>query len=416
MKMLLILFCVFTSISVEAKTIYSEYEFTEYSYEKRENDELTKYEPIKLNKFYRNVETESEYLEEDVEQKYEYKRETDYKIETVRSNDLLKDSISEREIVIKSKDNYLSRKLFLQNFKDYGGLEIKEIKVMEGKKNIIEKVIGYPELSDEDINTGVKINKNSLEITLSTGCYVDSIELEIYYKSDKDIVFEYFPKNSSGLLPVKENLILEKNFDKVTIRTLKKDKFESFMNDNSLDLKDISYHYKTQKKLYKFYNRKREYYATLETTFLNGYTYDPLESIDAYKVYKRKILKDEPEEIWDDAEKVESPEPPIETTTTITSNNTTIPVKKPTSNLEKKKPSNTKNVFLSEKSNENNDEPPLEMLPDKTEKTKESIPCECESCEEKKSFSKLEKIGIVLMLLSIVVEILHLIYVNRDKE
>lgn len=388
-KILLTLLALSIGNVVYAKPIYSEYEFTGYCYDKRDDDELNKYVHVKMNKFYKNVIKDFEYLEADDTNKFEFKDEDDYKTLTKRSNIPVEGEKNIKAVAIKGKDNYLTRKIILSNIDNQENFKIKEIKVTYNGQNVISKIDDHKELYDNDLNTYMILSSDSLEIDLKSTYYVDTISFEIIYDTEKDIKLNYFPKNSSGLLPTKTDINLKKEDTSLKVKTLKKDFYDIFINDNGLSKEDVSYHYEYEKKLHKYYNLEKEYYQTLEATSLDGYTYDPLESIDAYKMFTRKVIGEEKEPILNTTENKKL-------------------LKKPIVNS---KPSKTD-------TKDNEDEVKKEEVSEENNFECESsnTSCECGETTSPRKLSRLEIIGIILIFISIVLEILHVINVNKEKE
>ena len=136
-KILLTLLALSIGNVVYAKPIYSEYEFTGYCYDKREDDDLNKFVHVKMNKFYKNVIKDFEYLEADDTNKFEFKDEDDYKTLTKRSNIPVEGEKNIKAVAIKGKDNYLTRKIILSNIDNQENFKINDIKVTYNGQNVI---------------------------------------------------------------------------------------------------------------------------------------------------------------------------------------------------------------------------------------------------------------------------------------
>ena len=63
------------------------------------------------------------------------------------------------------------------------------------------------------------------------------------------------------------------------------------LNDSELKDYSTSTYFVIKIPLYKHYNIERQYYIESEDEKLDGYTYDPSESILTYKVLKREIIE-----------------------------------------------------------------------------------------------------------------------------
>lgn len=456
MKKLLLLLSLFSiAVKVDAKNIYSDYEFIGYSQEEKQDDELHKYERVLMNRFYKLEMTDFEYLEKDTEGKYDYVDKNDFITETRYSKTPLGGQGLVGITLIKEPERRLLDVVELRNMNRYNYFHPKEIEVFyKGNKLEIE-VEGYPELSDGDYANSINIKDSELKIHLPNRNDTHFLEVKIYYNAGADIKFDYALRDTGDTqIPIYNNVTLWGQNTIASIRLALPDEYDEFIEKFSLKDTGIIDFYKYDAKLYKYYNQKRQYYASLEDKNLNGYFYDPAESYYVYKVYERKLLEtipDEPE-IPDTPEipsTPENPEKPIEPpknpndkddttkpmnpipdkpknpSTNQTTPNTSTTTNKNTSSIKKPSNNSIQNTLITdtkkyETSKELTDEEKDTKTNNKTDDKNENTALlstnktATNSCDNK--INIFELICIILIVIDIIIEILHITCVNNDKE
>jgi len=289
MRKIFILFILTLSINVYAESIYTDYEYIGYTFEKKDNDELYKYESIVLNRYYKEIETGIEYLEKSdtTNKKIDEK---DYKIEEVQSETKPIKYKYNQHITIKGEDNYICNKLIIKLLSEYENLKIYEIEVFNQGEKMSVSSSDVPEMIDQDINTFPKLLTDTFTINFKSLAYVDNLTIKIYFENDSPLSLNYYIHNTSGLLPIIKDLTLDNKADSIIINTLKYDKFIPFIETNNFEYDDIKYYYDYQKLYYKHYTPLKEYYVVSELSDINGYIYDKNESIAAFKIYRREKI------------------------------------------------------------------------------------------------------------------------------
>lgn len=288
MKKLIFSLAILFSIDVYALPMYTDYEFAGYTEHEQEEDELTKYDLVYLNKFYKLTEVDEEYLE--TSDSHEFKDESDVQIETVYSKQRSEKYLNIPHIKIENQDNYLTRKIMISNIEPIENLKIKEIEVYNLEQKMPISIPSYEKLTDGDLIEGVLIDDNEFIISLGTIVYVDNIKVIIYYETNEEFTLTYTPMNSSGLMRISQQLVLSKEDNLIEISTLKSDKYAEFLEEKSFDYEPITYYYSYDTKKFRYYNLEKAYYIFSELDYIEGYTYDPLESVAVYRIYKREYL------------------------------------------------------------------------------------------------------------------------------
>lgn len=278
MKKIILLLLLIISSNVYAKNIYTDYEFLGYVDEKRENDEFYKYEEVLMNNFYKLVLANEEYLEKSENNKQQYIDENDYKEEW----NLSKDRISGKEnigaITLKGEDNYITVSFMISNISKKAALSIKNLEIY----NLNKKILFDADLVKDDNG------KDAIKVTLNNYTYVDNLRFVIEYDNDNPIEFDLTIINESGLTRIIRHIKLDNTVEKVTLNTLRYDKYTNFLSEHDLVGNDMITYYYHNKKMYRHYDLIKDYYIMSELTELEGYIYDENESILKYKVFKRE--------------------------------------------------------------------------------------------------------------------------------
>lgn len=442
MKKILLLLSLFSiAVNIDAKNIYSDYEFIGYSQEEKQDDELHKYERVLMNRFYKLETTDFEYLEKDTEGKYDYVDKNDFIIETRYSKKPLGSQGLVGITLIKEPERRLLDVIELRNMNRYNYFHPKEIEVFyKGNKLEIE-VEGYPELSDGDYANSINIKDSELKIHLPNRNDTHFLEVKIYYNAGADIKFDYALKDTGDTqIPIYNDVTLWGQNTIASIRLALLDEYDEFIEKFSLKDTGIIDFYRYDAKLYKYYNQKRQYYASLEDKNLNGYFYDPAESYYVYKVYERKLLETIPDEP-EIPDTPEIPEKPIDPSQNPNDKDDTIKPTNPITDKPKnpftnqttpntsaiKKPSNnsTQNTLITdtkkyETSKELVDDEKDTNIDHQTVSPKEDTVLlstnkpATNSCDNK--INIFELICIILIVIDIIIGILHMASVNSYKE
>lgn len=250
--------------NTNAKEMYTDYKFVGYEKEKRDNTELEKYEPVKFNRFFKEIISEV-YEEEGYESSdYPYMNEDNYKL--VSTNSL--DNGSIHHTVNRINFGFEVDSIAFENISDES---LSKIKILYENKEVDNL-----EVIKKGIYTIYKfdrvINPNSLTIKLNVGTtvrlslngnYIHQIKLDGY----KEEVVTY--ENDENYKNILSGLNL--NYDE--------HKFS------------VSY-FENTKKLYQFYNISKEYYKDSTEEFIDGYTYLEEESYIMYKKYVREKISE----------------------------------------------------------------------------------------------------------------------------
>lgn len=255
-------------VNTNAKEKYTEYKFVGYESEKKENTDLEKYEPVKMNKFYKEVVTNSIYEDEYfTSEDYPYINRDDY--------------IIEKSLTLNESD--VMHSLNRINF----GFEVDSV--------------AFENISNEDINN-VKIKYNGEELSNLEIVKKNSYTIFKFGKvlNSKDISIELTGINTIVRLQFNNNYINQisinrGNASKVIISYKEDAEYRDMLLKLGLNYNDhklyVNY-YETFKKLYLFYNMEKEYYMDSEETKIDGYTFNEEESYIMYKKYVREIIKD----------------------------------------------------------------------------------------------------------------------------
>lgn len=283
MKKIILLLALITWVNVSAETKYTDYEFQGYTETKLEDDELTKYEEVTFNKFYEPIEKDIVFLPTKELDGYDFVDLDTIEEQRKYSKDFLDTPSIEGMIKIKSQDNYVFRELYLNNITNY--------------ENTIDDIKFYA--SESTLNpTITKIDDNNLMLKyFSRQFLVDYTTLIIKYHTETEYSFNYYPKNTTGLLPVNVQVTLNPNLTVANISTTNATEFETIKNTYDLTpINDVLYYYTYTETLYKHYNVEKNYFKDSEETELEGFTYDPTESYTMYKIYKREKIEEKPTE------------------------------------------------------------------------------------------------------------------------
>ncbi len=445
MKKIIMLLAMLTfATKIEAKNVYSDYEFVGYNLEAKENDELHKYERVLMNRFYKLEMDDFAYLEKDDEGKYSHVDKNDFKKEVRYSKKYSGNRSEEAITFIKEPERYLIDKIQLNDIKRYSYFHPKEIEVFYKEKKLAIEVKNYQGLTDGNYDTQVTINEDSLEIVLPNRNDSHFLEVKIYYTSGADIKFNYTMLNTfDNQTLIYNNVSLLGNNTEVTLKLALEEEYDKMTNELSITNSQIANFYRHEVTLYKYYNQKKIYHATLEDKTLNGYTYDIDESYYAYKVYERKIIgtindekeppKDQEEKpILPDQEKPSDKSDHEDTSPTLPTNKEPKPNQntKPTSqkNISKyKNPSHNSNVISTDTkkyvaNNEIEKEEEKTATDTKKEDKKETNYLskvdtdlnKSNSCNDK--IDLFEMICIILLVIVIILLILNMASVKSDEE
>ncbi len=269
---------------------YTDYTFEGYTYEERENTDTYKYEKIKLNKFYKLIETDSAYLEKDKDGIYDACDSTDTKNETVYTRSLPENVKGSAFILSKYDGNPFITKILLNSIEHYSNQKLQEIDVYNGDTKVDISIPNYDFLTD-GLKEAHNLKSKEIEIVLPYPIRLNDLKTTIYY--DEPFYLTHGVFDESGNSITRNYSSLNTMTDNTTFYSLNLDEYENFIEKYSFPNGKTNYYYTYDKILYRYYNVERLYHDTLELDYLDGYVYDEEESIVAYKIYKRELIAEE---------------------------------------------------------------------------------------------------------------------------
>ena len=298
-KLFLILLLIILATNVKAETRYTDYEFVDYTNEKGDDTELTKYVPIKFNRFYKYGETNIVYTNDDKDiigapiVDYEnVKKETD--IVSERSVD-----DAEHNIIVSTQSSVVNR-FRLNNFSSNGqGNNIKEIMILYEDKILSYSIYTYYWVNDMSVDYGEEINGDVI-IRLFEDYNIEDLAFQIYYDNMSGIAPDftlYYMDTKTGIENYK-HIYLDNKTKKdnmVTIKFINQFDYDYYLFDNNLyDIcySDICSFFNETKTWYKHYDLGKVYYIDSPLESIDGYVYDENESYNMYMTLRRKIVEE----------------------------------------------------------------------------------------------------------------------------
>lgn len=374
---LLLTFIIFTPVWAQE---YSEYVYVGTQESRPIVDELTKYEQVRFHKYYSRTRGPSIILDayDPEKEKKDYCDETPISEQTVYSLLPSENYSNENWIILRGHDNYEVTTLKIENL-NTTRLTIEKITI---KQNDLP--ISTIELSQNEKDFSIPIKNIDL----------DDLVVELTYKSNgiNRIVYTLEGNSSSQI-----NIIatLKNDNESTYIRGFSLEKHAEYIEKHGLSNNKYMelYVYRTQS--YSCYDFQLEYHGLFEDDYLEGYTYDSLEDVILYKVYKRTKIEEPSSQNEIPNTPLKKPEKPIEVDQKLNHYDS----------QEGLYPNRNESTIV-----EIEDDRLAYLDHEKEEKMKENV-------EEQKPYDDLKVIKFAILLL-IIFAILHtilLINVNKDK-
>lgn len=305
---LLLLFCtLFICTDAFAEPQYTEYIFDRYSETIPDTNDLIKYKPITMHKYYHMIETDILYAPKDfVSDNHVYFDENDYTISSTYYKTRLSEIETTHTVTLKSYENYLTDMIQLSMVNTgWSANYVYEIDVYDGDMllNYTLNDNNFEWLNDDEIYKGYSMtNYESFCLVLDKPYKVENLKLKIYYikqfTTKGTFNLEFLPVGFTKNI-IDEEIILETTYagNKITeINIMDEQTFNEFMPAKSLLILyeapnlSICAYFVNNKYLYKYYNLKKEYYIDSEEKKIDGYVFDETEDYTTYKVYKRELI------------------------------------------------------------------------------------------------------------------------------
>jgi len=300
MKRILLLFLYIILFNkVYAREEYTEYIFDSYIKEIKEENELTKYEPVLINRFYELVETNITYKEQGTLLKDEHIDTKDYKekrnyqgYRQYRYTNFFTNSI-------KIMEDYYVTEIILDNF-DTDTSSIREIEINNNKIDF--KIEGYEFLTDKNKSYEQRINGETIIISLEKPILISELEITFFMASlnSEDFTFDIIIDDKINervsfdmMYSESKNCIVNfKNLNELN-EILVNNQIYSKTDINKLNIFSYVFYITN---FYKHYFLEKNYVVESDLKELEGLIYDENESYMGYKVFKReKIAKKTPQ-------------------------------------------------------------------------------------------------------------------------
>lgn len=402
-KIILMLTTVLFCIDVYAQTNYTDYEFVGYTQEEKENDEFYKYEQTKLNRFYKLVETDVNYVREGDGYPQEFIDKSVFKMVEFLSTNKNLPYDKTRELTIKIRENYATHKVLIENLKDFRKVQKIEIRSDDTLIQTLEKGI--------DTDFEIEFGETTLE----------QIDVLIYYETATNIEFDLTFVNDTGTDMLSRKIVLESRYVKFSVDALTESNFKKFIEKNSLMGIEESFYHRYKAKAYKVYNLQREYVIDAEESFLEGYTFDEDESYTAYRILKREKI---PEKEEPPVEEEKPNTPPVTDQNPVLPPTPTTKPDKPISTTKKKTPAkpndNTsnsvnKNELDTEPTHKNEPYDTVDNLSKKNLLEYKSANSDM-SCDCKSKVNSFTIIGLLMITASLAITGIHIYNVNHMRD
>lgn len=282
MKKLFLLIALMFCLNVYAKPVYTDYQFIGYVDERIKDDEFYKYEEVSFNKFYKMIRTDEEYLKVDDVHAQEHVDKGDFIIKKVNSLEKSNSNSDVGMITIRAFHDTLAKEIRLANFSSLEKID---------KIEIYNKDKIYSTIDGDSIY--IKFVE-----TLKEPLPFKDISFIFYYDLEESLNLTIDIENYDGYSKIFTLVTLNSNVKMTKVNILVTEDYNDFLKKNSFPTGETKIHYfQYDEKYFKYYNLKKEYFKESDKKFIEGYTYDPSESIVKYKVYKRELLENEPDDV-----------------------------------------------------------------------------------------------------------------------
>ena len=265
MKRIIITFIVglliFTSANAKE---YTDYRYVGYEWQKKNDTEFCKYKETTINRFYKFVRVDEEYLEKGKSNKI------------IDETDFIEKDVWEVQNINANESKYVTNV--------HSKLTIDEIDI---------------ETNDYDYDINIYY-KNTLikkgdarNITLDKEYDISDITIELTtIKKITEIPINIVLKKSNKVLLKEEYIFYNTMNNKIVFA--EEDNYKKILESMNFDTTSSkSLFFKNKKFFYKYYNLEKKYFKDLEKDELEGYEFDPNESYTIYKKYVRDEIKKE---------------------------------------------------------------------------------------------------------------------------
>ena len=296
MKKILLLFLCFVLIkNVNAQTKYTEFYFDKYSLQIGEENELIKYESVKINKFYELIETNITYREQSTLNENELIDINDYREQKTYIKNRQYRYINYFVNTIKLEEDIFASKITLENF-DSKNSYIREIEIKNNKSAY--KIEEYDFLTDSNKDTGNKLNNVNIIINFEEPELINELEIlfTVASRNGEDLTFN-LNIDDKTINDIHYNMTYSENKNCI-LNFATTNELENILINNDIYTKDelnfnekFSYIYYSTK-LYKHYYLEKNYIIESDLKTIDGLLFDEEESYMGYKVYKREKLQE----------------------------------------------------------------------------------------------------------------------------
>jgi len=284
MKKIILILALMTWYNVQAKTLYTDYEFQGYTEEKLEDDELTKYEEVTINRFYELVEREITYNPMTEPGIYDYVDLNDFIISGGYTKKPVENILNLNVLSTKYSNNYKFRTIRISGITNYEE-NIKKLEFYENFDFLKTTITQDEETQD-------------LIITFEKEVQIEDVNIYVEYQTEEDVSISITPENITDESSDTMEVMLNKKETTLVMNFVDSSTYEGLIEYLELDSTTINiprYYYVIID--YKHYNLEKVYYKDSELETIDGYMYDPEESYIKYKKYTREIIsKDDPED------------------------------------------------------------------------------------------------------------------------
>lgn len=283
MKKIILILALMTWYNVQAETLYTDYEFQGYTEERLEDDELTKYEEVKINRFYELVEREITYNNMTEPGVYDCVDLNDFIISGGYTKNPVANLLNLNVLTAKYSTNYKFSTIRINGITNYE----ENIKKLEFYENF------------DFLNTTIFQDEETqdLIITFEKDIQIEDINIYIEYQIEEDTLVNITPENLTSEPSDTMEVTLNKEGATLVMNFTDSSTHKDLIDYNKLDPTTTNiprYYYVIID--YKHYNIEKVYYIDSELETIDGYLYDPEESYTKYKKYTREIISSsEPE-------------------------------------------------------------------------------------------------------------------------
>lgn len=398
MKKMIMMFFVLIAMPVFAENRYTEYELIGTQDTEPIVDELTKYEPVVLHRFYTLKEGPRKIITDDTYRDYDVWM--THSIKKIVTKEPVGSTAEEAHFISRAMENLEISSISAKNI-DINNVDIEKIVFSSEGKTFYT---AYPP-NDARFTIPIELHKiNDLEIEFYYDCKVDSLKFTINLNSENG-------NTEAAIVP------LSKKYHKMSITLKTMDAYNEFLNANNIDYKFSMQYYTHKEVSYECFNYVREYLTKpMEEDAIDGYTYDKEEDTTVYKVYKRQIIEEHKPESNDQL--IE--EPPKQEINTEPVYAIPAPKKAPSIPVDKSKVlHNTtskpqEELSTSEQDDKTTDETLAYVTTEKdeTEKSEQIIECNCEEMKEAIELLRSIKWLLTIIIILIIIKLIHTFSVN----